>query len=195
MVYDSCYNGSMEEIDIALIEAALERLHRALSEGASNGRRLRRWSEFIRGRDGNRCVDCHSRQGLAAHHICRKSFLKTARFDTGNGITLCSDCHREAHAGFNGRPDLSLPMNAQGGEKIDMMERLYSILATDAEERGILRDDFYFISDEVLGRFKMFQGFDYFTPFPGLRIEQALLIWAQCPVNTLKAVISAIMRH
>lgn len=179
--------------DIALIEAGLARLHHALAEGASNASRLRRWSEFIRERDGNRCVDCHSRRQLAAHHICRKSFLKTGQFDTGNGITLCPDCHREAHAGFNGRPDLSQPMDAQGGEKIEVMERLYSILATDAKERGILRDDLYFISDDVLGRFKMFQGFDYFTPFPGFRVEQAFLIWAQCPQHMLQAAISAIM--
>jgi hypothetical protein len=64
-------------------------------------------------------------------------------------------------------------------------------LATDAKERGILRDDFYFISDDALGRFKMFQGFDYFTLFPGCRIEQAFLIWAQCPLKTLQAVVSA----
>jgi hypothetical protein len=82
-------------------------------------------------------------------------------------------------------------MDAQGGEKIEVMERLYSILATDAKERGILRDDFYFISDDVLGRFKMFQGFDYFALFPGYRIEQAFLIWTQCPPNTLQAVVSA----
>ena len=177
--------------DIAVIEAALARLHRALAEGASNARRLRCWSEFVRERDGNRCVDCHSRRRLAAHHICRKSFLKTARFDTGNGITLCPDCHSDTYAGFNGRPDLSQPMDAEGGEKIEVMARLFSILATDARERGILRDDFYFISDDALGRFKMFQGFDYFTSFPGCRIEQAFLIWAQCPFNTLQAVISA----
>jgi hypothetical protein len=180
-------------IDITPVETALARLNRALGEGTSNARRLRCWSEFIRKRDGNRCVDCHSRRRLAAHHICRKSFLESARFDTGNGITLCPDCHRGVHGGFNGRPDLSLPMDAQGGEKIETMERLYSILATDAKERGILRDDFYFISDDVLGRFKMFQGFDYFTPFPGYRVEQAFHIWAQCPQNMLQALVSAIM--
>lgn len=82
-------------------------------------------------------------------------------------------------------------MDAQGGEKIEQMMRLYSILATDAKERGILRDDFYFLSDDVLGRFKMFQGFDYFTPFPGTRLEQAFLIWAQCPQHVLKAILTA----
>src|ERR1700688_4585930 len=104
--------------NIATIEAALARLHRALAEGASDTRRLRCWSEFIRERDGNRCVNCHSRQRLAAPHICRKSFLKAARFETGNGITLCPDCHRQTHVGFNSRLGLSLPMDAQGGEKI-----------------------------------------------------------------------------
>jgi hypothetical protein len=118
--------------------------------------------------------------------------LKSARFDTGNGITLCNDCHREAHAGLNGLADLSLPMDAQGGEKIEIMERLYSILAADATERGILRDDFYFVSDDVLGRFKMFQGFGYFTPFPGFRLEQAFLIWAQMPQNLRRALLLAV---
>jgi hypothetical protein len=178
-------------INILSIEAALARFHRALAEDTSNARRLRCWSEFIRERDGQRCVDCHSRRRLAAHHICRKSFLKTGRFETGNGITLCPDCHREVHAGFNGRPNLQLPMDAQDGEKLEMMERLYSILATDAKERGILRDDLYFISDDILGRFKMFQGFDYFTYFPGCRVEQAFLIWAQNPLNTRRALACA----
>lgn len=84
-------------------------------------------------------------------------------------------------------------MDAQGGEKIDTMERLYSILAADAKERGILRDDFYFISNDVLGRFKMFQGFDCFAPFPGYRVEQAFHIWAQCPQKMLQALVSEIM--
>lgn len=44
-----------------------------------------------------------------------------AQFQTGNGITLCKKCHTEAHTGFNRRPDLSLPMNAQGGEKIETL--------------------------------------------------------------------------
>jgi hypothetical protein len=183
---------ALPSTEIAPIEAALARLHGALAEGKSNTHRLRCWSEFIRKRDGQRCVDCHSRRQLAAHHICRKSFLKNAQFHTGNGITLCADCHREVHSGFNGRSELSLPMDAEGGEKIEMMERLYSILSTDAKERGALRDDFYFISDDTLGRFKMFQGFDYFTVFPGSRIEQAYYIWAQTPLNMRQAVLKAI---
>jgi hypothetical protein len=112
-------------------------------------------------------------------------------FHTGNGITLCRSFHREVHTGFNGRSDLSLPMDAQGGEKIEIMEKLYSTLAIDAAERGLLRDDFYYLSDTILGRFKMFQGFGPYTDFPGCRVEQAYLIGAQIPRNTLEALAKA----
>jgi hypothetical protein len=176
---------------ISAAEEALARLGKALGDGLPEDRCLRRWSEFIRERDDHRCVDCHSRRKLSAHHICRKSYLKAAKFHTGNGITLCRDCHREVHCGFNGRPDLSLPMDAQGGEKIAYMERLYYVLATDAEERGLLRDDFYFISDEVLSRFKTLQEFESSTPFPGSRVQQAYLIWAQCTLSMRKSIAGA----
>lgn len=114
-----------------------------------------------------------------------------ARYETGNGITLCSRCHREAHAGFNGRPDLNQPMDAEGGEKIELMMDLYGTLMSDAAERGILRDDYYFLSDNVLGRFKMFQGYDPYTPFPGTRLEQAYSIWRQTPKGMRDAILQA----
>jgi hypothetical protein len=90
--------------DISAIEAKLVKLQAALSGDVPRERRLRRWSEFIRERDGHRCVDCHSRRRLSAHHICRKSFLAEPQFETGNGITLCGACHQEVHRGFNARP-------------------------------------------------------------------------------------------
>jgi hypothetical protein len=172
-------------ISVANVEAALARLDAAVTGDASDQRCRRRWSEFIRIRDDNRCVDCHSRHRLSAHHICRKSFLPEAKYQTGNGITLCWDCHRQTHQGFNGRPDLSTPMDLQGGEKIRIIERLYCILADDAKERGRLQDDLYFLSDQVLAKFKLLQGFDWATPFPGSRVEQAYLIWAQAPLDRL----------
>ena len=110
---------------------------------------------------------------------------------TGNGISLCQDCHKEAHEGFNGRPNLQLPMDAQGGEKIEIMTDLYGELCRDATERNLLRDDYYFLSDLVLSKFKMFQGFDPFIHFPGLCIEQAYLIWLQTPLNTKNALLVA----
>jgi hypothetical protein len=160
------------------IMAKLAKLHDAVASGITRSRCLRRWSEFIRERDGHRCVDCHSRERLSAHHICRKTFFAKSQFETGNGITLCRDCHREAHRGFNGRPDLSLPVDAQGGEKLAFMERLYSILLDDAVERGMMCDDFYFLSGEVLDAFKRMQGHHPHTSFPGSAIEQAYLILA-----------------
>lgn len=178
-------------ITITEIETAFDRLGAATKAGSSDHRCLRRWSEFIRLRDGHRCVDCRSRRRLSAHHICRKAFLPEARFQTGNGITLCNRCHRKAHKGFNGRPDLSLPMDAQNGEKLSYMERLYCILAQDAKARALLRDDFYFLSDQVLAKFKLFQGFEWQTPFPGSRVEQAYLIWAQGGLNTRRALCEA----
>lgn len=161
------------------INLRLTKLREALAAGRSRVSCLRRWSEFIRERDGHRCVDCHSQGRLFAHHICRKSFFSAAQFNTGNGITLCRECHREVHAGFNGRPDMSLPADAQGGEKLALMERLYSILVDDAVERGLMREDFYYLSDEVLGSLKRMQGYDVTTCFPGSRIEQAYLILAE----------------
>jgi hypothetical protein len=165
--------------DLEAITAKLAKLQAALASGLPRERCLRRWSEFIRERDGHRCVDCHSRRRLSAHHICRKSFIDGAQFQTGNGITLCSACHREMHRGFNARPDLSLPVDTQGGEKLASMERLYSILTDDAVERGLMRDDFYFLTDELLTSFKRMQGYDTTTYFSGSRIEQAYLILAE----------------
>ena len=173
--------------DLEAIRAKLAKLQAALSEGLSREHCLRRWSEFVRERDGHRCVDCHSRHRLSAHHICRKSFIVDAQFQTGNGITLCSKCHKEMHQGFNARPVLSLPVDAQGGEKLRSMERLYSILTDDAVERGLMRDEFYFLSDEFLSLFKRIQGYDASTYFPGSRIEQAYLILAEGEASVRRA--------
>ena len=157
----------------------LARLERSVASGSSSSYCLRLWSEFIRERDRHRCVDCHSRKTLSSHHIARKSFIPDARYLTGNGITLCGECHRGVHVGFNSRPDLALPTDAQGGEKLASMERLYSILTDDAAESGLDVDSFYFLSDEFLGTLKRMQGFQSEIYFPGARVEQAYLILAE----------------
>jgi hypothetical protein len=82
-------------------------------------------------------------------------------------------------------------MDAQGGEQIERLAVLYAMLYDDASTRGLLRDDFYFLSDSVLSKFKMFQGFDPYWEFVGYRIEQAGRIWNQSPFNTLSAVLNA----
>lgn len=177
--------------NINKIEIALDRLQTAVSNGRSKDHSLQLWSLFIRLRDGNRCLVCRSRKELFAHHIVRKSFLVEARFQTGNGITLCKVCHRQPHEAFNRWPNLDLPMDAEGGENIDLMTEFFGRLLADAKRRNLLRDDFYFLSDEVLARFKLAQSFEPDYNFPGTRLEQAFIIWNQCPQNTLTAVIRA----
>jgi hypothetical protein len=179
------------DVDVDALTVKLSQLHAAVARGLPRNRCLRRWSEFVRERDGHRCVDCHSHQHLSAHHICRKSFIPGAQFQTGNGITLCSTCHREMHRGFNGRPDLSLPVDGQGGEKLALMERLYSILTDDAIERGLMREEFYFLSDDLLRLFKRMQGYVADTDLPGSRIEQAYLILAGPELKTRRALLEA----
>lgn len=89
---------------------------------------LRVWSKFIRERDGHRCVICGSESLVSAHHIIRRSFMPMMQFETGNGITLCRQCHREPHVAFNGRPDLMLPMDYQGGENLDLVTIFFMLL-------------------------------------------------------------------
>ena len=176
---------------LSTAEGALVRLNHAVKAGLNRTRCLRRWSEFIRERDDHRCVDCHATRHLSAHHICRKVFLPEAEFQTGNGITLCRDCHREVHQGFNGRPELREPMDAQGGEKLRSVERLYCILDQDSVERDMLRLGFYDLTDQTLAKFKLFQGFAPETVFPGPPVRQAYLIWAQTSINVRKAIAAA----
>lgn len=170
---------------------AFARLIDAISKNRSIATCHKIWSHAIRTRDNNRCVSCHSTNGLSAHHICRKSFLPSARFNPGNGITLCSKCHRVAHRGFNGRPNLHQPMDMQGGEKIDILCNLFYLLIDDARSRKILGDEFYFLSDHTIQVFKRLQGFAFQTDFPGCRLEQAALIWHQTPLAQRNALLLA----
>jgi len=171
---------------------AHRKLENAVLGGVSDQYRLRLWSAFIRARDGNRCVRCHSRKRkLSAHHILRKTFWDEGRYQTGNGITLCSKCHREAHKNFNGKPNLDLPMDAEGGENIDLMMEMYWLLLNDARDREILCDEFYFLSERILQSFKRAQTIEPTLQFPGGPLEQAYLIWRQTPRSMLKALLGA----
>lgn len=129
---------------VASVEKALHRMQCAVLNGRGGPYCLRLWGQFIKLRDGNRCVACHTKRNLAAHHILRKSFLSEARFQTGNGITLCNSCHRESHKAFNRKPNLELPMDAEGGENIELLTAFFDILLSDAKRRHLLRDDFYY---------------------------------------------------
>jgi hypothetical protein len=82
-------------------------------------------------------------------------------------------------------------MDAEGGEKIELLTALYKVLLTDARSRGALRDDFYYLSEQLLQKFKLFQSIDPMLPFPGTRLEQAYLIWRQTPRGMMQAILSA----
>jgi hypothetical protein len=172
-------------------DAAYRRLKAAIGAGRSLKTCLRYWSVFVRARDDERCVVCSSERNISAHHICRKSLIFAGVLDTGNGMTLCGDCHQLAHKGFNGRPDFLLPMDTQGGEKIEMMCELYGILLEYAYERGIYCEDYYAVSDDVLITFKKLQGFSAEVGFPGGSLLQAWLIWRQPQMDALNAIFTA----
>jgi hypothetical protein len=48
-----------------------------------------------------------------------------------------------------------------------------------SDKRGLMREEFYFLSDEVLMSFERKQGYEW-VDFPGARIERAYLILAEC---------------
>jgi hypothetical protein len=175
----------------AAIDVALERFLTAIEGYRSLRYCLRLWSEFIRVRDGQRCVVCHDTSGLSAHHIIRKSLIPEMQLEFGNGITLCRSCHREPHEAFNRRPDLTLPMDYEGGDNIDLAAALFYALGEDAKERGLLCDEYYYLSDSALRTFKRFQCIDPDLEFPGYCVEQAYLIWRQTSRAVLRLLLEA----
>ena len=168
----------MIEPDLPLLHKKLRALENAVQRGRSKAYCLSKWSQFVRFRDGQRCVDCHQTEKLSAHHIFRKTIAAPAQFDPGNGITLCSECHRDCHRFFNRRPDLSLPVDAEGGEKLALMERFYCILYQDSIERGLNFECFYSLSEQVIQILKRMQGYSASTQFPGNSLQQAFTILA-----------------
>lgn len=174
-----------------VLAAAFDSFLATLEHETTLGTRLNRWSRFVRTRDGHRCVACGSTEQLAAHHITRKSFMWYAQLDPGNGITLCRACHKEPHAGFNRRPNLQQPMDAQGGEKIEVMWSLYQLLLRDAVERSLLCEEFYYINPHVIRSFKLLQGINPDLEFSGGSLEQVCRIWRQTPRHILAALMRA----
>ena len=82
-------------------------------------------------------------------------------------------------------------MDAQGGENIEMLMGFFGALISDAKRRNMLSDEYYYLSDEVLMKFKAFQSISRNLIFPGSRLEQAFLIWRQTPRRTLSAILQA----
>lgn len=173
------------------VEASWQRLAKALSRGRTLRHCLRLWSRFVRTRDLFRCVLCGVTNGVIAHHIVRRSFYPAAQVQPGNGITLCRTCHREPHSSFNGRPNLNLPMDAEGGEQIELMVSLFVALRDDARSRDILNDRYYFLHPVMLNTFKRLQGFPESKFFAGTPLEQACQIWMAPPQQLVAALVRA----
>lgn len=160
------------------VAARYTQLQKSLSRNSAVAHRLRCWSRFIRARDDYRCVLCESRNGLAAHHVIRRSFWERLQFQAGNGVTLCRRCHGKVHSGFNRRPRLNLPMDAEGGEKIDLLTGIFGVLVDDAYRRSVPLSPYYDFDDDALAAFRRFQGLDANLNFMGAPIEQAYQIWS-----------------
>jgi len=178
-------------MDFTQLNRDLNKLKKAVATKKSNTYCLQLWSKFIRKRDAGRCVLCHSRKSLSAHHIIRKSFWNHLKFQTGNGITLCKVCHKEPHANFNRKPNLELPMDEEGGEKIDLFTGFLGALITDSKIRNIPHQEYYNFDNHSLSVFKEIQGISEVASFPGSKLEQAYQIWNQTPRGMLDAMLKS----
>jgi len=82
-------------------------------------------------------------------------------------------------------------MDDQGGENLNLAMELFHLLLFDARDRGMLRDDFYYLTELMLQKFKVAQSIDPFLQFPGRPLEQAYLIWRQTPRKMVNALLEA----
>lgn len=177
----------MKIANIQRIEHHLEKLNKSIVENRSKYTTTRIWSEYVKIRDGNKCLKCFSRQKIEAHHIFRKCFQEQAKFYTGNGISLCKECHKEIHKKFNRKP-ISEIMNADGGDDPDYITENFFYLFRDAKKIFNTQeiDRYYRIEEELLEKSKYYQGIDIQKIPHGPRIQQAFWLWRQCPPKALK---------
>lgn len=57
----------------------------------------RLWREAVFARDKWTCQKCERKNNFNPHHIKNFSQYHKLRFEVDNGVTLCSDCHKEFH--------------------------------------------------------------------------------------------------
>lgn len=105
-------------------------------------------------------MNCGTLTTIHAHHVVRQTLYPWGRYELGNGITLCDECHRKVHEQFNGRPDLQRPLGALGSDDQDEWAYLYGLLSDDAVARRIDRDEFYYLGDFMLMFFIKCQGYE-----------------------------------
>jgi len=72
----------------------------------------RLWARMIFSRDDYICTVCGTWGGeLNAHHLDGYKWCKEKRFDSNNGTTLCSKCHREFHKIYGRRNNTAKQFN------------------------------------------------------------------------------------
>ena len=84
------YNPNLTE------EERLKNRHR------TNEAEFRVWSKLVKERDNYTCQTCGDNKGgnLNAHHLNGWNAFPEQRFDLDNGVTLCTDCHKEFHSQY-----------------------------------------------------------------------------------------------
>ncbi|NAO28285.1 HNH endonuclease [Pseudomonas syringae] len=139
----------------------IRRLANACQNGRSHKWCLQLWSRYIKERDFFTCVVCGSKDRPQAHHIIRRSLYVLGAFQPGNGITLCIDCHRLSHSRFNGSADLSLPIDAQGGDDLDEATYFFKCLCEDSVKYERQDGLFYYIDDYMIVFFAEMHGYNF----------------------------------
>ena len=62
---------------------------------------FRVWANLIKDRDNYTCQICNQHRGnLNSHHLNGWNAFPEQRFDLDNGVTLCTDCHKEFHSQY-----------------------------------------------------------------------------------------------
>jgi hypothetical protein len=61
------------------------------------------WSQLVKLQAGNKCEVCQGTQSLNSHHIVGRRNLRL-RWETFNGVSLCSGCHVFSTQSFHQNP-------------------------------------------------------------------------------------------
>lgn len=86
------------EEDEAFLEFELYRF----KTGGRKEEGYNKWRNDCMKRDNFTCQHCGSTENLCVHHIKPYKSFPELRTDASNGITLCQECHKEAHAKMKG---------------------------------------------------------------------------------------------
>jgi len=98
------WNNALEESGFDVIGHVSGKEHPNWKEDSISSkerRKLENWSKRVKNRDNYECQRCQKPRSNVrfAHHIKRRKNHPDIKFDKDNGVTLCADCHAEAHEG------------------------------------------------------------------------------------------------